>query len=139
MLGVPAGLDPATGWRPGLDATFPLISPVEGTRVEQFGSRYAAGNAADSVDWAVMSNIRSNDVVAPGGGAIADAFNNDGINYFVTIDHGMGLFSSVGPIRNFALEKGQRVEKGGALGTLGIDTVRPHTLYWKVTLNGVFR
>lgn len=137
MLGVPEELNPATTWRPGLDASFPLISPVEGTRVEQFGSRYEVENSAESVDWAVMSDIRSNDVVAPGRGAVAEVFNNDGINYFVTIDHGMGLYSCVGPIRNFALEKGQRVEKGGLLGTLGIDTVRPHTLYWKVTLNGV--
>lgn len=136
-LGVPGELNPASSWRPGLDASFPLISPVEGTRVEQFGSRHAVGNAAESVNWAVMSDIRSKDVVAPGGGAVADVFNTDGINYFVTIDHGMGLYSCVGPIRNFVLEQGQPVKKGETLGALGIDTVRPHTLYWKVTLNGV--
>ena len=136
-LGIPKGLDAPSGWRAGLDTSFPLISPVDGTRVEQFGSRYDAENVAESVRWAVMSDIKGNEVVAPGRGAIADILNTDGINYFVTIDHGMGLYSCIGPVRNVVKEKNQSVDKGEALGELGIDTVRPHTLYWKVTLNGV--
>ena len=136
-LGIPKDLDAHSGWRTGLDTSFPLISPVNGTRVEQFGSRYDADNTAESVRWAVLSDIKDNDVVAPGRGAIADILDTDGINNFVTIDHGMGLYSWIGPVRNVVKEKNQSVDEGEALGELGIDTVRPHTLYWKVTLNGV--
>lgn len=136
-LGVPTDLRPPVTWRPGLDAAFPLISPVEGTRVEQFGSHYQAGETPGSVRWAVLGDIQGNEVVAPGAGVIADVFYTDGLNYFATIDHGMGLYSCVGPIRDVKKEAGQSVTAGETLGALGIDTTRPHTLYWKVTLNGV--
>jgi len=136
-LGVPDDLNISLTWRSVLDASFPLISPVKGTRVEKFGSRYEAEKDAKSVQWAVLSDIENNVVVAPGGGTIVDVLNNDGINYFLTIDHGMGLFSTVGPVRKIGKETGQPVKKGEALGKLGIDTVRPHTLYWQVSLNGV--
>lgn len=136
-LGIPDGLLGPGTWRPRLDASFPLISPVMGTRVEQFGSRYQAGQASESLEWAVLSDIQGDDVIAPGRGTVADILNIDDINYFVTIDHGMGLYSSIGPVRKIDQETGQPVEKGETLGELGIDTVRPHTLYWKVSLNGV--
>ena len=84
-----------------------------------------------------MSDIEANEVVAPGRGAVVDVMNNDGINYFLTIDHGMGLYSCVGPIRNVVKKTSEPVDRGEVLGELGIDSFRPHTLYWKVLLNGV--
>lgn len=136
-LGIPDNPVTSATWRSRLDASFPLISPVRGNLVEQFGSRYQTGQVAKTVEWAVLSDIDGDDVVAPGRGRIADILNIDGINYFVTIDHGMGLLSSIGPVRKIDQESGQQVEKGETLGKLGIDTIRPHTLYWKVSLNGV--
>lgn len=137
QLGAPENMDAPLTWRPDLDASFPLNSPAKGAQIEQFGSRYEAEGAAKSVRWAVLSKIEDKEVVAPGRGVIAEILNIDGINYYVTIDHGMGLYSCVGPIRNIDRESGQEVEKGETLGELGIDSILPHTLYWKVTLNGV--
>ena len=125
-------------WRPELNAVFPLLPPVTTNKLVPFGTRYADGNDTGPERWTVFHLDSSQKVVAPGQGMVVDIFNNEEEEvFYVTIDHGMGLYSSVGPIKHLLKENEKAVEKGETLGTFEHHKTLSRDVYWKTTLNGV--
>ncbi|MDJ0955806.1 MAG: hypothetical protein QNI91_03055 [Arenicellales bacterium] len=124
-------------WRPELDAAFPLLPPVTASKVVPFGTRYANGDETGPEQCTVFHLDSSLDVVAPGQGIVADIFTNEEAEVSqVTIDHGMGLYSSVGPIKQLRKEKGTVVERGEVLGKFEYHKTLSRDVCWKTTLNG---
>ena len=80
----------------------------------------------------------SQNVIAPGQGVVVDISENEDKEVFhITIDHGMGLYSSIGPIKQLLKENGKAVEKGETLGQFEYHKTLSRDVYWKTILNGV--
>ena len=63
--------------------------------------------------------------------------NEEAEVFYVTIDHGMGLYSSVGPIKQLRKENGKAVDRGEVLGKFEYHKTLFRDVYWRTTLNGV--
>ena len=129
--------DAPAPWRPELEASFPLMSPARASHLEQFGTHYADEETVHPATWAVLAGIDSVEVIAPGQGVVTDIAERKEAGIYLTIDHGMGLQSSVGPLKQLRKELGESVERGEPLGALGGVASGSRTLSWKVLLNGV--
>lgn len=134
---LPLPFNPPDKWRPELHATFPLLPPVQTKTMVPFGTRYAAGGDQGPETGVVFSVSTSQKVVAPGEGIVFEILKPEEEGWiYVTIDHGMGLFSSLGPINRLLKENGQPVDKGEVLGEVDHDRTAPTGLYWQTALNG---
>lgn len=134
---LPLPFNPPDKWRPELDATFPLLPPVQAKTIIPFGARYAASGDQDPEPGVVFRVSANQKVVAPGEGIVFEILKpeEEGPSY-ITIDHGMGLFSNLGPINRLLKENGQPVAKGEVLGEFDYDRTAPKGLYWETALNG---
>lgn len=130
----PPDRNPSVPWRPKLEASFPLLSPVKARRASKFGARYGNDEDVQPLKWTTLKGIDSAEVFAPGRGVVVDIVENDEINSYLTIDHGMGLQSRVGPVKQVRTAVGEAVNRGQTLGELGAGA---RSLNWKVLLNGV--
>lgn len=130
----PPDSNPSVPWRPELEASFPLMSPVKAKRASKFGTRYANDEDVQPVSWAILSGTDAAEVFAPGQGVVVDIVENEEIDFYLTIDHGMGLQSRVGPLMQVRTAVGESVKRGETLGELGAGA---RSLNWKVLLNGV--
>jgi murein DD-endopeptidase MepM/ murein hydrolase activator NlpD len=135
--GFPPDRSTTVPWRPELEASFPLMSPVKASRVSQFGMRYANDEDVQPVRWVTLSGIDSVEVFAPGRGVVVDVVDIDETNFYLTIDHGMGLQSQVGPLTQLRTAVDESVKRGETLGELGAETPGAASLNWAVLLNGV--
>lgn len=134
----PQPLNSPDVWRPELDASFPLLPPVATAKTVPFGTRYAEEKNMGPELWAVFHLMSGQEVVAPGQGVVADIFKaEEEETFYVTIDHGMGLYSSVGPLKRLRTENGQQVDKGEVVGEFEYDKTVSRSVYWKTALNGV--
>jgi len=124
-------------WRPELDASLPLMNPVKATRMSQFGTRYANDVNVRPVRWAILEGINAIEVFAPGRGVVVDVEEFGESNYYIAIDHGMGLQSRLGPLAQLSPAVGDSVKRGEKLGELEAGASGSRSLYWKVLLNGV--
>lgn len=128
----------AHNWRPKLDASFPLSPPVATATTVPFGTRYTEGDDMQPQRWTVFRLTNGQEIIAPGEGVVADIFKHEQQEtFYVTIDHGMGLYSSVGPLRRLRAKNGQEVSKGEVLGAFEYDKSGSRAVYWKTVLNGV--
>jgi hypothetical protein len=132
--GFPPNWNTTVPWRPELEASFPLMSPVKARRASKFGTRYAHDEDVQPVSWAILSGTNAAEVFAPGQGVVVDIVENEEIDFYLTIDHGMGLQSRVGPLMQVRTALGESVKRGETLGELGAGA---RSLNWKVLLNGV--
>ena len=135
--GFPPNRNTTLPWRPELEASFPLMSPVKATHVSQFGTRYANNEDMQPARWIILSGIDAAEVFAPGRGVVADVADIDEINFYLTIDHGMGLQSRLGPLTQLRTAVGESVKRGETLGELGDGTLESRALNWTILLNGV--
>lgn len=125
-------------WRPQLDAVFPLLPPVTTSKIVPFGTRYANADDAGPEQWVAFFLNSSQDVVAPGQGIVVDVSpNEEEETLYVTIDHGMGLYSSLGPMKQLQKGNGKAVERGEVLGEFEYQKTLSRAVYWKTKLNGV--
>lgn len=124
-------------WREPLEAELPLTPPVSVPVRKIFGHyRREAGSAATYVDFVAFRIASDTSVKAPAGGRVA-ALQAGAQGTFVWLDHGMGLYSRVGPLTQAAVRETDPVESGQRLGRIVLETAdEPKALYWSVFLNG---
>ena len=132
-------VDMASLWSEELAADLPLVPPVTGTQIGEYGSRRVKGNqvttAMDYVEFVAKPNAV---VRAPGAGLVHALLPIDDTGVVMCIDHGMGLLSFIGPIEHTDVKEGARVAKGAVLGTLLKDVSIPAHVIWYVALNQGF-
>lgn len=124
-------------WTGKLLTSFPFVLPVESTRIERFGTLYTNGNDVLPVQSAILHVSGDSEVRAPGRGLIVELFEYGEANFFVTIDHGMGLHSALGPIRKPRRKVGDIAERGEVLAEFEPGNSISAQLHWKAALNGV--
>ena len=129
--------NPPSNWRTELEVTFPMSAPVVSKNIIPFGTRYATPEDGDPELGVVFHLGASQKVVAPGAGIVIDVSKTkDEGPLHMQIDHGMGLYSCLGPISRVLKEKGESVDKGETVGDADYDQALSKGLYWKITLNG---
>lgn len=121
-------------WRPQLDTGFPLLYPASSASVEPFGTRYVEGDNIVPVQCVMLHVPATAEVTAPGGGAIVELNEYQTGSYYLTIDHGMGLHSSIGPITRPRKAQGEAVDQGEVVGEF--DPAESPSLNWQLSLNG---
>ncbi|MGA8262082.1 MAG: peptidoglycan DD-metalloendopeptidase family protein [Arenicellales bacterium] len=124
-------------WRDALDAKLPLQAPVAVPAEPLFGRYRQVSGAQSSYVSFVSFHIRSDvSVKAPGDGRVA-AVKVHGPGAYVWIDHGMSLYSCVGPVLRPPLHEGDAVKAGQSIGRVVVETAdKPSTIFWAVYLNG---
>lgn len=124
-------------WRDSLDARFPLAPPVPGPAQPLFGRyRQVSETQSRQVDFVAFQIASDTPVTAPGNGRIAATTQHES-GTFVWIDHGMGLYTRIGPITHAAHGPGEPVKAGQHIGSMVLDTDGdPRSLYWWIFLNG---
>jgi hypothetical protein len=138
LSGPPPGADAAElAWRDTLDAELPLNTPVPLPAQRTFG-RYRETSQPDRqfVDFVVFTIPGDMTVRAPGSGRIAASLVLETDTY-VWIDHGMGLFTRLGPLTRAALDTTAPVQAGEPVGIVRLDDDEtPRPLFLSVFLNG---
>ena len=124
-------------WTATLFASFPFVLPAESIRIERFGTLYTDGDDMLPVESAILHVSGDSDVRAPGRGLIAELYEYGEENFFVTIDHGMGLHSALGPIRKPRRKVGDMTERGEVLARFEPRNSISPKLHWRTSLNGV--
>lgn len=128
---------PPKDWRPELDAEFPLSPPVTTSTIVRFGTRYADAEVEEPERGVVFGLHQNREVFAPGGGVVSDVIEAADEGFFsITIDHGMGMFSHLGPLSRVLKQSGQPVKKGELIGAAAGDPATSAGLYWQTALNG---
>jgi murein DD-endopeptidase MepM/ murein hydrolase activator NlpD len=124
-------------WRDVLDAKLPLEAPVARPAEPLFGRyRQLAGSESTYVSFVSFRVGSDVSVKAPGDGRVA-AIKVHGAGAYVWIDHGMSLYTCIGPVSRPALHQGDTVKAGQSIGRVVLDTAdEPNTVFWAVYLNG---
>jgi len=127
-------------WRETLAAELPLQAPVPAPAMPSFGRYHPAPEAgsaepdyADFVAFAIAADATAG---SPGAGHIAAATAHDS-GTWLWIDHGMGLYTRVGPLSNPSVQPADTVTAGQPVGRIRLDeNDTPRMLYFSVFLNG---
>jgi murein DD-endopeptidase MepM/ murein hydrolase activator NlpD len=122
LLASTPSLRPAQGW----------ISSDFGYRVSPFTGRREFHKGLD------IANHEGTPIIAPADGVVTFADNKWLIGKMIVIDHGHGISTRYGHLKETLKKKGTRVKRGETIALMG-DTGRstgPH-LHYEVRLNGV--
>ncbi len=116
----------------------PLQLPVEGTQTDEYGLRWVTGDGlTDPVDHVDFKAPPGSNVRAPGDGTIHRIIRVNDNSVAICVDHGMGMLSIIGPMRDTQVETGDRVARNAVLGVSpsGSESVR---VSWFLALNRVW-
>lgn len=122
LLASTPSLRPTTGW----------ISSGFGYRISPFTGRKEFHNGLD------IASREGTAIIAPADGVVTYANKKWLIGNMLAIDHGYGMVTQYGHIKEFKVKKGERVERGEVIALIG-NTGRstgPH-LHYIVRMNGV--
>lgn len=124
-------------WRETLDAELPLDAPVPLPADPLFGQYRLNGSPGSGrvahVAFTVPGDMPVN---APDAGRIASTTVHETGTY-IWIDHGMGLFTCVGPVSGTGLQESDPVDAGQVIGRIVLnEDEQPAPLYLSVFLNG---
>ena len=128
--------DLSAGGTAAADAALPLRPfrgdlewPVTGTIARRFG-RGAASNGME------IAAPEGTDARAVHDGAVAFAGSFSGFGNLVILDHGSQTFSLYGDLLDIAVKKGDRVDQGRRLGTVGPTSSGASGLYFELRVDG---
>ena len=131
----------AAGASPAEPAALPLRPfrgdldwPVAGTVVRQFG-RSALRSAASS-NGIEIATAEDATAVAIHEGTVAFAGAFGGFGNLVILDHGSQTFSLYGDLLDIAVKKGVRLERGHAIGSVGVTDAGTTGLYFELRVDG---
>ncbi len=120
-------------------AATPSIRPVEGWISSRFGRRQSPFTGRREfhrgVDIAVQSGTP---IIAPADGVVTYSGRKGLMGKMITIDHGFGMVTRYGHMKELLKKSGERVKRGETIARVG-NTGRstgPH-LHYEVRLNGV--
>jgi murein DD-endopeptidase MepM/ murein hydrolase activator NlpD len=122
LLAATPSLRPTKGW----------VSSDFGYRISPFTGRREFHNGLD------IATREGTPIIAPADGVVTFAHSKWLIGNMVTIDHGHGMVTQYGHIKEFKVKKGDHVKRGQVIATVG-NTGRstgPH-VHYIVRLNGV--
>lgn len=125
------------GWRDTLDAGLPLNAPVARPARPTFGHyRRTPGGEPRHVDCVAFAITGETPVTAPGAGRVAATWQHESGTY-LWIDHGMALYTRLGPLAGTSLSASDAVEAGQPVGRAGPgEDDAEQLLYLAVFLNG---
>ena len=120
-------------------ASTPAIRPVKGWLTSRFGYRISPFTGRKELHKGLdIANREGTQVVAPADGIIKYAGRKGLMGKTIDIDHGHGMLTRYGHLKELLKKKGDPVKRGDIIAELG-DTGRstgPH-LHYEVHLNGV--
>jgi len=128
----------ALAWRPELDAGLPLAAPVRYPPRPVFGRHWQSpGSAGQYTDFVVFDLLTDSAVRSPGAGLVAEVAQTDAGTYLL-LDHGMGLFTRLGPLTETRRSAGDRVEAGAVVARVYLaEDEATRVLYFSVYLGGI--
>jgi murein DD-endopeptidase MepM/ murein hydrolase activator NlpD len=119
--------------------SLPSLWPVQGRFTSGFGYRRSPFNRR----WKLHSGIdiaaaRGTPVVAPADGLVVFSGYNQGYGRMLEVDHGYGVTSRLAHHTSLLVRKGERVERGQVIATVGSTgrATGPH-LHYEVLIDGV--
>ncbi|MBS1269189.1 MAG: hypothetical protein MAG794_00133 [Gammaproteobacteria bacterium] len=123
-------------WRDTLDAKLPLDSPVARPARPIFG-RYEQNpeSASSYVNFVAFRIDSDTSITAPDKGRVAATETHES-GTFIWIDHGMGLYTLIGPMSRTKNDFTDSLEAGERIGDVLVDDAQSRSLYWSVFLNG---
>jgi len=131
----------AAGTAPAEPAALPLRPfrgeldwPVAGTVVRRFGR--SAGRSAASSNGIEIGTAEDATAVAVHDGTVAFAGAFGGFGNLVILDHGSQTFSLYGDLLDIAVKKGVRLERGHAVGSVGVTDAGTTGLYFELRVDG---
>ena len=131
----------AAGTSPAEPAALPLRPfrgeldwPVAGTVVRRFGR--SDGRSATSNNGMEIGTAEDATAVAIHDGTVAFAGAFGGFGNLVILDHGSQTFSLYGDLLDIAVKKGARLERGHAIGSVGVTDAGTTGLYFELRVDG---
>ena len=120
-------------------ACTPAIRPVKGWMTSRFGYRNSPFTGRKELHKGVdIANREGTQIIAPADGVIKYAGRKGLLGKTMDIDHGHGMVTRYGHLKEILKERGEPVKRGDIIAEMG-DTGRstgPH-LHYEVHLNGV--
>jgi murein DD-endopeptidase MepM/ murein hydrolase activator NlpD len=117
----------------------PAIWPTKGWLTSRFGYRQSPFTGMREFHPGVdVATRHGTPVIAPAGGMVMDIGRAAAPGRFIRIDHGFGYRTYYAHLDNITVEKGERVERGQVLATVG-NTGRstgPH-LHYEILVKGL--
>jgi len=134
VAALPAGGATALPIRPFQGA---LEWPVTGRVIAPFGrgsmSRFGTAVTRNGIE--IASPLRRT-VAVVHEGTVAYAAPFTGFGNLVIVDHGAQIYTLYGYLSTIAVNKGDRVEKGGRVGEVGVSPTGQAVLYFEVRVDG---
>lgn len=124
-------------WREPVDAALPLRSPVEAAARPTFGRIQPQANGSNPpyVDYAAFTIDRDMPVTTPGAGRVAATLTHES-GVYAWIDHGMTLYTRLGPLTDLAVNESDHLEAEQVIGRIRLDEDdTPQPFYLSVFLN----
>lgn len=125
-------------WVPDPAPGLSFIWPADGPQTSGFGLRRFYNGEEGSRHMGIdIGAPAGSPVRAPADGMVADAGHYYFCGHTLTIDLGQGLYSVYCHMNKIYVKRGQRVQQGQTVGTIGATgrTTGPN-LHWTVSLNG---
>jgi murein hydrolase activator len=108
--------------------------PVTGTVVGRFGR--SGGRSAAASNGIEIATAEDATAVAIHDGTVAFAGAFGGFGNLVILDHGSQTFSLYGDLLDIAVKKGSRLERGHAVGSVGVTDAGTTGLYFELRVDG---
>lgn len=117
LPGLPVDMpEVALDWRESLDAGLPLNAPVARRAQPTFGHyRRTPGGEPSHVDCVAFAITDETPVTAPGAGRVAATWQHES-GIYIWIDHGMALYTRLGPLATTSLGVSDAVEADQPVG-----------------------
>ncbi len=124
-------------WREPLDAALPLRPPVEAAARPTFGRirPQSDGSHPPYADYTAFTIDRDMPVMTPGAGRVAATLTQES-GIYAWIDHGMTLYTRLGPLADLAVNESDHLEAEQVIGRIRLDEDdTPQPFYLSVFLN----
>lgn len=122
-------------------ASSPSIWPAKGWLTSRYGNRISPFTGSRQFHAGIdIAGASGTDIVAPARGRVVFAGKRGPLGNAVIIDHGWGVRTQYGHNKELFVKKGERVERGDRIATLGNSgrSTGPH-LHYVVEVNGKTR
>ncbi len=110
--------------------------PVTGRVISQFGRGSTKFGAAINRNGIEIASPLRRAVAVVHEGTVAYAAPFTGFGNLVIVDHGAQIYTLYGYLSTIAVNKGERVEKGGRVGEVGVSPTGQAVVYFEVRVDG---